>query len=434
MASTLPSSKKPRKFHRKSRYGCLQCKQRRTKCDETRPTCNNCALRSLDCSLQKFESATGRQVATRTNRSAFTLPSLQWSIPTSQPSFCRSNTRDLEVYAHFQTNTAGSLYHNAVFKDIYRLEFPRMAQSFPFVGRGLLSIAYVHLASLSRESTPLLAEAAFHVNQALPQYLETLKVMTQENSAALFAFATLVVLFTLANANEECGALLQTAKNPLKKGEACRGLAVNAARVIHAHHNIFGIFWRCQRWISSGPLAPIIQRYSPPMLSEPLVSWIRIEDAHLVTLSRLWEDDAALLPDQKWALSDSLTSLRDTFAMVTQLTILPPSHVSNNPDLATIHRALSAGRLDDLPSVMTWYIRLSPSFVNMIEQENPYAMVVFAHFSILLDRYCSARWWMHQLPRRFVDMAQLILGEERKRWIEWPLAVVTRESDALLLR
>ncbi|KAL4938155.1 hypothetical protein BDV06DRAFT_226262 [Aspergillus oleicola] len=371
MASTLPSSKKARKFHRKSRYGCLQCKQRRTKCDETRPTCNNCALRNLDCSLQKFESATSRQLATTTNRNVQSVTSLQWTIfPTvTRPSFCRSNTRDLEVYTHFQTNTAGSLYHHSAFKDIYRLEFPRLAQSFPFVGRGLLSIAYVHLASLSREPTPLLVEAAFHVNQALPQYLETLKDITQENSTALFAFATLVVLFTLANTNEECGALLQTARvNPLRKAEACRGLAINTARVIHAHHNIFGIFWRCQQWISSGPLAAIIQRYTPSMLSEPSIGWIKVEDVHLARLSRLWEDNPAVLQEHKWALSDSLTSLRDTFAMVTQLTILSPAYVGNSLGLATIHRALSAGRLDDLPSVMTWYIRLSPAFVSMVEQ------------------------------------------------------------------
>ncbi|KAJ4397397.1 hypothetical protein N0V93_001624 [Gnomoniopsis smithogilvyi] len=35
--------------HRKSRRGCLQCKQRHTKCDETRPECANCKVVGRQC-------------------------------------------------------------------------------------------------------------------------------------------------------------------------------------------------------------------------------------------------------------------------------------------------------------------------------------------------------------------------------------------------
>ncbi|ETI29103.1 hypothetical protein G647_01556 [Cladophialophora carrionii CBS 160.54] len=35
----------PRKTHRKSKSGCRTCKQRKIKCDETRPICNNCTRR-----------------------------------------------------------------------------------------------------------------------------------------------------------------------------------------------------------------------------------------------------------------------------------------------------------------------------------------------------------------------------------------------------
>ncbi|KAM3064831.1 hypothetical protein ACMFMG_010458 [Clarireedia jacksonii] len=38
-----------RRHHRKSRYGCRNCKSRRHKCDEAKPTCNNCAKSSLSC-------------------------------------------------------------------------------------------------------------------------------------------------------------------------------------------------------------------------------------------------------------------------------------------------------------------------------------------------------------------------------------------------
>lgn len=38
-----------RKFHNKSRDGCLTCKRRRVKCDEMRPTCQKCLNLKLEC-------------------------------------------------------------------------------------------------------------------------------------------------------------------------------------------------------------------------------------------------------------------------------------------------------------------------------------------------------------------------------------------------
>ncbi|KAI3621551.1 c6 zinc finger domain protein [Moniliophthora roreri] len=37
------------RFHTKSKRGCLTCRKRRIKCDETRPTCRNCYRRNLEC-------------------------------------------------------------------------------------------------------------------------------------------------------------------------------------------------------------------------------------------------------------------------------------------------------------------------------------------------------------------------------------------------
>ncbi|KAL4919183.1 hypothetical protein BDW62DRAFT_46245 [Aspergillus aurantiobrunneus] len=436
--ATLPPSKKARKFHHKSRYGCLPCKQRKIKCDEKKPVCGNCAQRQIYCSLRYLEPATSRQLTTTSNASNAPVHQIpaQTSHPGAGPPFCRSNTRDLELYVHFQAYTAASLAHQVPVGNLFRVEFPRLAASFPFVGHGLLSIAYVHLAGLSRSTSgSLFTEAAFHVNQALPGYLETIKDITEENSAALFGFAMFVVLFTFADVNEECAVLLEAARiEPTKKAETIRGLAGNAARVAHSIHNILGIFWRCQRWISSGPLAPAVQRYSAPMLSEPSMTWIRIEDGRLAMLRRLWEDDSSIPLSHSAALTDSLRCLRDTFAMVTQLTVLPPARHSRidspDMDLARIHGQLSAGRLDDVPSVFTWYIRLSPEFIGMIEEGNAYAMVVLAHYAIVLDRACSDKWWMHQLPRHFVAMAELALGHYRRNWIEWPLLVVADDKRA----
>ncbi|KAI1138993.1 hypothetical protein F5Y05DRAFT_383246 [Hypoxylon sp. FL0543] len=39
----------PRLYHKKSRTGCMRCKQRRVKCDETRPSCSSCSRHAVEC-------------------------------------------------------------------------------------------------------------------------------------------------------------------------------------------------------------------------------------------------------------------------------------------------------------------------------------------------------------------------------------------------
>ncbi|KAF7936719.1 hypothetical protein EAE99_002068 [Botrytis elliptica] len=42
--------RRPRKGHKKSRRGCYNCKKRKVKCQETLPSCQNCARNQLSCS------------------------------------------------------------------------------------------------------------------------------------------------------------------------------------------------------------------------------------------------------------------------------------------------------------------------------------------------------------------------------------------------
>ncbi|KAI1076256.1 hypothetical protein F5B20DRAFT_326905 [Whalleya microplaca] len=56
----------PRLYHKKSRAGCLRCKQRRVKCDEVRPSCGSCARHMVECVYpsQVPSSAVGKSAST----------------------------------------------------------------------------------------------------------------------------------------------------------------------------------------------------------------------------------------------------------------------------------------------------------------------------------------------------------------------------------
>lgn len=57
--------------HRKSRAGCINCKQRRVKCSEDKPRCRACTLRKEDCRYPPAASAdaAGHRRVTSTARS-----------------------------------------------------------------------------------------------------------------------------------------------------------------------------------------------------------------------------------------------------------------------------------------------------------------------------------------------------------------------------
>ncbi|OTB00361.1 hypothetical protein M426DRAFT_324400 [Hypoxylon sp. CI-4A] len=52
------SHTRTRRTHKKSRAGCFNCKQRRIKCDEHKPTCNNCQRFSISCDFSPKSAPT----------------------------------------------------------------------------------------------------------------------------------------------------------------------------------------------------------------------------------------------------------------------------------------------------------------------------------------------------------------------------------------
>ncbi|KAL2822627.1 hypothetical protein BJX63DRAFT_127153 [Aspergillus granulosus] len=64
MLTPDPQSKfRPRRRHKKSRNGCMECKRRRIKCDEAKPSCSRCILTKQDCIYQPTSPTTQAQAS-----------------------------------------------------------------------------------------------------------------------------------------------------------------------------------------------------------------------------------------------------------------------------------------------------------------------------------------------------------------------------------
>lgn len=80
-----------RKYHSKSKKGCVSCKKRRVKCDESKPMCSNCVRIKLDCGyLDESDRAPKRK---QSDADAFIwLPQTQQATPKKSPSPLPANS------------------------------------------------------------------------------------------------------------------------------------------------------------------------------------------------------------------------------------------------------------------------------------------------------------------------------------------------------
>ncbi|KAL4871369.1 hypothetical protein BDV12DRAFT_194434 [Aspergillus spectabilis] len=155
-----------RRPHRKSRDGCAKCKQRRIKCDETRPRCQKCEKLGLDCIyeailppgcgnmreqsdkaivaqfIRKIPSVTPDATA---NSLAVHAISTQINelLQLKQGKFgeCSSN---LDMLRHFQDTITPTIISKTG-RDVMRGKMIRLALQFPYLMHSIIAVAIAHL-------------------------------------------------------------------------------------------------------------------------------------------------------------------------------------------------------------------------------------------------------------------------------------------------
>lgn len=170
---------------KKSRRGCIRCKQRRVKCDEEAP-CGNCIRRNEECSLLE-PSPSSSEVPREPGVPADTE---EWLA-------------DLELMHHYGSSTAdiGASMRPDV-RDIWRQYVPQQALKHPFLMHGILALSALHLAYLQQYKAPrYLRLSDKHQALALKQFRSILAADINEDvSDALFALSATISVCSMARA------------------------------------------------------------------------------------------------------------------------------------------------------------------------------------------------------------------------------------------
>ena len=338
-----------------------------------------------------------------------------------------------ELLHHYTTTTSVTLATGQPAQIVWQEAIPQLAASHRFLVHGILAITSLHMARLrgdAEDKETLIATAASQLNIALSLFRHVITNVTAENCEALFAFSYLVCVFIFNISHEECQAVLAP-----KRNAECAGRKTQAAEMTRIAVGMF----RTQRgslvilfpgwdWLSRGPLSPLCTREWWPKTPIPVDAEAVLEDCRLAALERLWMQPGKDYEYAFQVLASALTQLRNTFALVSQLTRNPSSL---DPNYRNVYDQCDNGKLVDCAAIFTWPARVSEEFIALIENQRPEALTILAHYAILPGRIRGV-WWIEGWGMNLVTTAALVLGEERKSWIEWPIRVVGLEWESIL--
>ena len=397
-----------RRNHRKSRHGCLQCKRRRVKvclscpeiflltsqCDETRPTCSNCSSRQLACQYASSSSIIwtneepGSQSASSNPEALPPEPDLgtgspfgilgKWGEDVTTAAPTDLNLTDLELMVQWCNSTYETISRSPRLDRIWRSHVTEEALSQPFLMHGVLAVSALHLAHTGADDRRpgYISTAVAHQNQALALFRALLGDINPANAKAMFCFASLVVVYAFGFPHVSDSDPASSVNDLYQVFVLSRGVQ----QVIH----------QVRTSLLDSPFRTLLQldEYTP-----------RLPDGTRLALDKLKETNHAC------GVSDTT---HDTAAYESVVDNLAE-------ELGAVHVGIDANT-----AACRWAIRLKPAYMESLREHRPLALVVLAHYCVLLyqlrQNWCLDRW-----GARVARAIWSMLDHEWRPMTDWPM-------------
>ncbi|KAE8448572.1 hypothetical protein EG329_008997 [Mollisiaceae sp. DMI_Dod_QoI] len=303
------------------------------------------------------------------------------------------DTQTDELLHHYTTTAYISLAGNRT-PSVYRVAIPQMSLAYPFLFSGILAISALHLATIApHRSQELHNFAVAQEYVALPLFRASVSNPEAENIHAIFAFAGSVVHYIMASPEVLHGE---------QKVDRCR---IPSRDDDHPHwfQTIRGLMTLLSsHWheLARGPFAPLLAYDPRPVYDNS-------NDKQLAKLEQLFPTPS-MLPSHPNSSTpseeESFENCRGALKELRRVSALSRS----SPTLCI------------KTSIHTWAGGVSPGFVELIYDRDPRALVLLAHYCVLLKNNNDV-WYLRGLGLGLLEHIRQILGEEWQPWIQWAL-------------
>ncbi|KAH7133618.1 hypothetical protein EDB81DRAFT_108281 [Dactylonectria macrodidyma] len=428
----------PRRSHKKSRAGCRRCKNRKIKCDEVHPRCGNCSKHGVLCDFGNPDvlgelvtpTASSESVAASTptppsvtlntpktpsTRSSSIAATSSNPIPVSPPIYPpvpslevaaslsgqTDRMMELRLMHQYTTSTSKTLLTNSpVADDIWQYAVPQMAFSgkngYPYLADAILSVAALHLRSLSPDDKALVRASHAYSASSLAAYCASLNSgITPENAEALFLTAALIAF--------------QAAASRIFNKDDVEPKDPNSRYALplpwfHAFQGVKTVVATSWQWIrgSNAVKAVIDSQPSFQLNLNP-----RSSDSFFGHLLEGLEDEL----------------------------VAEEPHNFNATGQAYFHAVCVinwAHKNYYSAASLAFPATVSRRFVDLVEEKRPRALAILACFFALLKRMDNL-WWLQDVARREV-MGLVGMFEPGSKWwrhLEWPVRIALWDGNAI---
>lgn len=391
------------------------------KCDESRPSCRRCSRANFQCSFHsdgpienpleavprtKTKFAASRETGNRLPSAKRVFEPLPMSMvdqssSTSSPSSTSSYKDEerfsmlhLRLLRHFENDLYESEKHmHPGFDSLLNL-YVDCGWTTPYLLEEILAYAAAHRSTLLPSSRQLLLHESKRLQtRALTEYNRQAPVLSHETCVPMFLFVSLLSHHLIF--------------------EASLGVQDDMDSALEALTHSIGI----HRGLIS------IAKEAWPMFSED------IRQQFLLTCQREYMPRPSG-PDSKKECGALLARL-DTAAMDSK------SRSSCRETVVILQDRFDSISMHDTHSmwaaVQDWLVAIPQDYVEQLKQGQPEALVVLAHFAVLLH-YVAEHWFVGDLGVRLVRLINGHLGPAWAEWMAWPTGetLQTPEKQAYL--
>ncbi|KAM0282483.1 hypothetical protein ACHAQH_002997 [Verticillium albo-atrum] len=311
------------------------------------------------------------------------------------------NLNDLGLLHHWTYSTSKNIFGDPKLDPLWQVTIPEIAAQHDFLMRGILCLSALHLAhekKLMRSS--FIREAAAHHNVAIQGFNQAISEMTESNSEALFAFASLNIICVFALygrlGEDTTGASRRSTKDRIMGLEwvnMMRGVKVLLDPV---HRVVWG-----------GPLRVLLEIGNWEDLNPDNAA--SVSALHLREIRSAWQGS-----NDADAYDETLHLLIKSFMFVEQFETMDEDVLESWGH----NRALSGSTL---------FLHFAPEyFFAQVRQRQPPALIMFAYLGVALHSQ-RKHWFLGSWGKDIVHVVDDLLGDYWRPWTSWPLEVVGSE-------
>lgn len=304
---------------------------------------------------------------------------------------------DLQLFHHFVTSTYCTVAEDSHGRELWQVHVPQWSVTFSSILHLLLAFSALHRSHQQPTSVPELRhryieQADQHFTFGVTTVTAILSQfdLTPENAQPIY-IAAILICFVYFARGPPPGEFLVFSDS----GQAEWLVLLRGVRLIvqTRHQHIF-------KEVMAPPDADkeiMSQRYISPEWHE-----VWSEDRrHLLEAQQMVRQRSA-----DFVQGDMYVSLMD--------------HLIQTFEEVYVKMSAHRERVGLMQIVVGWLYRLPETYISLLQEKEPAALVILAHWSILL-RYMRPVWYMRGWDYHVIDGVQRSLPWDWKEWASWPL-------------